>query len=357
MLRGAKVEYLSWARHAQSTPRRVSLLYSGLSTPLDRIPFEITDIERAIPPVYEDAVLLEGLSRRYGVPVSDVFPALGTSQGIFLALAAIVKPGDEVLTERPGYEPFREVSRALGATVRFFPRVPEDGFAVDPERVLREWRPGVAVVVIADLHNPTGAMAGDEALGALARELESRGTMLLIDEVYRDFRPGPVGTGRRLGPNVVTTSSFTKVYGLGNLRAGWILGPPSVIARLRQMMDVFESIGPTPAQAFFRRSFEIVDTLREEALARAAAGWAVVDGWAKEESRVRVSKPAGGIIAWVRLPEGRTGSNVARQLETEQDVAVVPGRFFEDEDSGVRVGFGGAPDATQRGLEALSRVL
>ena len=356
MLRDAKVEYLSWARHAQSTPRRVSLLYSGLNTPLDRIPFEVADIARALPPAYDDGVLLEGLSRRYGVPVSDVFPALGTSQGIFLALAAMVKPGDEVLTEQPGYEPFRQVPKALGATVRLFTRRPEDGYAVDPERVLGEWRPGVSVVVIADLHNPTGAVAGDEALASLARALESRGTMLLIDEVYRDFRPGALGTARGLGPNVVTTSSFTKVYGLGNLRAGWILGPPSVIARLRRMMDVFESIGPTPAQAFFRRSFEIVDALRKEALARAATGWAVVDGWAREETRVRVSTPAGGIIAWIRLPDGRAGSDVARQLETEHDVAVVPGRFFEDE-SGVRVGFGGDPATTRRGLEALSKVL
>jgi aspartate/methionine/tyrosine aminotransferase len=299
---------------------------------------------------------LEGLSRRYGVPVSEVFPALGTSQGIFLALAALVKPGDEVLVERPGYEPFREVSRALGATVRSFDRVPENDHAVDPERVLQEWRPGVSVVVMAELHNPTGAMTGDEALRGLARELESRGTMLLIDEVYRDFRPGAPGTARRLGPNVVTTSSFTKVYGLGNLRAGWILGPREVVARLREMVDVFESIGPTPAQAFFRRSFEIVDALREEALAKAASGWAIVDAWSKKESRVRVSRPAGGIIAWVRLPEGRTGSDVARRLETEHDVAVVPGRFFGD-DSGVRIGFGGDPELTRRGLDALSRVL
>jgi len=356
VLRDAKVEYLAWARRAQTTPRAVSLLYSGLNTPLDRIPFELADLERAVPPAYDDALLLEGLSKRYGVPVTEVFPALGTSQGIFLALATLVKPGDAVLVERPGYQPFREVSRALGATVRFFDRVPEDRYAVNPERVLREWQPGISAVVIADLHNPTGAMTGEEPLRELARELESRGAMLLIDEVYRDFRPGVLGTARRLGPNVVTMSSFTKVYGLGNLRAGWILGPASVMARLREMVDVFESIGPTPAQAFFRRSFEIVDGLREEALARAAAGWEVVERWANAETRVSVSKPAGGIIAWVRLPEGRTGSDVAQQLATDHDVAVVPGRFFDD-DSGVRIGFGGDPATTRRGLEALSRVL
>ena len=71
--------------------------------------------------------------------------------------------------------------------------------------------------------------------------------MLLIDEVYRDFRPGALGTARTLGENVVILSSFTKVYGLGNLRAGWILGPRELVGRLRAMMDVMESIGPTPA--------------------------------------------------------------------------------------------------------------
>jgi hypothetical protein len=240
--------------------------------------------------------------------------------------------------------------------VRTFTRDSETGFGVDVACVLEAWRPGVSVVVVADLHNPSGSMAGDDALRTLARELETRGAMLLVDEVYRDFRPGPLGTARRLGPNVLITSSFTKVYGLGNLRAGWILGPPEVIARLRGMMDVMESIGPTPAQAFFRRSFEVVDALREDALTRAARGFGVVETWAKEETRVRVSRPAGGIIAWVRLPEGRTGSDVAARLETEHDVAVVPGRFFDD-DSGIRVGFGGNPEDVRRGLEALSQVL
>ena len=356
MLRDAKVEYLSWARHAQRTPRRVSLLYSGRDTPLDRIPFRIEDLRGVEGPASEDPVLLDGLARRYGVSPAEVFPSLGTSQGLFLALAAIVKPGDDVLTERPGYEPFRQISRALGATVRFFARRPEEGYSVDPDRVLREWRPGVSAIVLADLHNPTGRMAGDDALARLALELESRGTMLVVDEVYRDFRPGPLGTARRLGGNVVVTSSFTKVYGLGNLRAGWILGPPALMARLREMVDVFESIGPTPAQAFFRRSFEIVDGLRRDALDTAAAGWSVVENWTRKESRVRVSTPDGGIVCWVRLPEGCTGSGIAQRLLTEHDVAVVPGRFFDD-DSGIRVGFGGPAGDVARGLEALSAVL
>ena len=356
MLRDAKVEYLSWARRAQGKPRRASLLLSGFDTPLTRIPFDPEDLAKVITPAYEDPVLLEGLSRRYGVPVTEVFPSLGTSQGIFLALAAILKPGDEVLAERPGYEPFRRVPEALGCRVRTFVRGSDSGFGVEVNRVLEEWRPGVSVVVVADLHNPTGSMAGDDALARLARELETRGTMLLVDEVYRDFRSGPLGTARRLGPNVVITSSFTKVYGLGNLRAGWILAPPDLIARLRGMMDVMESIGPTPAQAFFRRSLDVVDTLRDDALTRAAQGWSVVEHWAKEETRVRVSRPAGGIIAWMALPKGRTGSDVAARLEAEHDVAVVPGRFFDD-DSGIRVGFGGDPRDVMRGLEALSQVL
>jgi aspartate/methionine/tyrosine aminotransferase len=261
-----------------------------------------------------------------------------------------------VLVERPGYEPLRRVPAALGADVRSFDRRPENGYEVNADDVLREWRPGVKLVALTDLHNPTGTLAGDGALGRLAAELQNRGAMLLVDEVYRDFRPGRLGTARALGANVVVVSSFTKVYGLGNLRAGWILGPPEVIARLRQMMDVMESIDPTPAQAFFRRSFEVIDALREDALARATAGWSVVQAWGRDEARVRVSRPGGGIIAWIQLPEGRSGSDLARRLEEEHDVAVVPGRFFDD-DGGVRIGFGGDPGEVARGLEALSRAL
>ena len=356
VLRDAKVEYLAWARDAQRAPRRVSLLLSGCDTPLDRIPFRTEDLENVVPPAYEDSRLLEGLAARYGVPADEVFPCLGTSQALFLALAGLLSPGDGVLVEQPGYESVRRVSEAFGASVRTFTRDPESGFAILPETVLEAWQPHVRVVALSDLHNPTGSQAGDEALARLAETLRERRTMLLVDEVYRDFRPGPLGTARTLNENVVILSSFTKVYGLGNLRAGWILGPRELVERLAAMMDVMESIGPTPAQAYFRRAFEVLDELRNEALAKSRAGWSVVEAWAREEPRVRVTAPAGGLIAWVRLPERRTGSEVARRLLEDHDVAVVPGRFFGD-DTGIRIGFGGAPQSVAAGLEALSRVL
>ncbi|HET9233050.1 MAG TPA: pyridoxal phosphate-dependent aminotransferase, partial [Candidatus Eisenbacteria bacterium] len=229
MLRDAKVEYLAWARDAQRAPRRVSLLLSGCDTPLDRIPFRTEDLRSAVPPAYEDSRLLEGLAARYGVSADEVFPCLGTSQALFLALAGLLSPGDGVLIEHPGYESLRRVSEALGAQVRTFTRRHESDFAIQPDRVLEAWQPDVRVVALTDLHNPTGCMAGDQGLARLAEALRERGTMLLVDEVYRDFRPGALGTARTLGENVVILSSFTKVYGLGNLRAGWILGPRELV--------------------------------------------------------------------------------------------------------------------------------
>ena len=356
MLRDAKVEYLVWAREAQRAPRRVSLLLSGCDTPLDRIPFRTEDLEGALPPAYEDSRLLEGLAARYGVSADEVFPCLGTSQALFLALAGLLSPGDGVLIEHPGYESLRRVAEALGARVRTFTRGPESGFAVLPETVLEAWQPHVRVVALTDLHNPTGCMAGDQNLARLAEGLRERGTTLLVDEVYRDFRPGPLGTARTLGENIVILSSFTKVYGLGNLRAGWILGPRELVGRLRAIMDVMESVGPTPAQAYFRRAFEVLDALRNEALAKSRAGWSVVEAWAREEPRVRLTTPPGGLITWVRLPEQHTGREIARRLLEDHDVAVVPGRFFGD-DTGIRIGFGAPPGSVAAGLEALSRVL
>jgi aspartate/methionine/tyrosine aminotransferase len=334
----------------------VSLLLSGFDTRLDALPGWGGDLDSVAGPAYEDPVILAALSRRYGVSEAEVFPSLGTSLGIFLALAALIRPGEEVLVETPGYESLRRVPEALGADVRRFSRRAENQYGVDPEDVMRAWRPGVSVVVVTDLHNPTGRTAGDEALTRLAADLKARNAMLLVDEVYRDFRPGAPGTARALGDNVVVTSSLTKVYGLGNLRAGWILAPPDVVLRLRRMMDVLQSIDPTPAQALFRRSFEVLDGLREKALVRATAGWKVVETWARGEPRVRIVAPAGGIIAWVRLPEGISGSDVAGRLDQEHGVAVVPGRFFED-DGGIRLGFGGDPNQVAAGLDALSRVL
>ena len=182
--------------------------------------------------------LLESIAKYNERPVEEVVPALGTTQGVFLAYAAMLSPGDEVLVEHPGYEPLTRTAEGLGATVRTFERREENGFAIDPAEVAARVTPRTRAIVVTTLHNPTGARVPDETLRELAAIAEARGAYLLVDEVYAAFDDlAPDGvfrrSARKLGSNVVCVSSLTKCYGLGMYRIGWVLGPPEIVAGVK----------------------------------------------------------------------------------------------------------------------------
>jgi aspartate/methionine/tyrosine aminotransferase len=356
MLKKARVEYLAWAKEALSRADRVSLLLSGLVTPLERLQTDPRDILRAEEPLFGDPTVRAALANRYRVREDEVFAVLGTSMGLFLACAAILEPGDAVLVETPGYESLFRVPEALEARVMPFTREETEGFALNPERILNLWTPETRMVLVSDLHNPTGTEAGDEALDILGREAERRGGLILVDEVYRDFRPGPVATARTLGNGIVAVSSLTKVYGLGRLRAGWIFAPVSIVERLQAMINLFEAVDPAPLQPLFRQALAQAESLREAAFTRSREGWNVVERWRRDHPALRVVSPDGGIFAWAVLPEGWTGTTFAERLLHEEGVAVTPGRFFGD-DSGFRFSFG-LEDLSllEEGLAAMDRV-
>jgi aspartate/methionine/tyrosine aminotransferase len=211
------------------------------------------------------------------------------------------------------------------------------------------------MVVVSDLHNPTGCAAGDAALARLAEEAARRDAWVLVDEVYRDFRPGPVGTARRAGDRVVAVSSLTKVYGLGRARLGWVLAPAPVVERMRSLINVVHGVDPAPLQPLFTAGLERADGLRGDALAAAARRWEIVRAWARRHPRLRLAEAAGGVSAWVGLPPGTTGTGIAARF-AEAGVAVVPGSMFGD-DSGFRMSFGVPEETLRAGLAIMDRVL
>lgn len=283
-----------------------------------------------------DGELRAAIARFNAVPVGEVMPALGTSHALWLAYAALLSPGDEVVVEHPIYEPLVHAALGQGATVSHFERLAEDGWEIDPDRVSAALTARTRVVAVTNLHNPSGARASAEVLLEVARRCAAQGAWLLVDEVYAPFDAmtddGAVfrGSARPLAPNVVAVSSLTKCFGLGAGRIGWLLAPPDVVlaaedAAIANIGGPPESHGRLAAHAFSR-----LDFLAERARGRLGDKRLRVAAWVAARPWLEWVAPREGLFGFVRVRGGHDLRPVVEAGLASHGVLVAPGEFFGD---------------------------
>jgi aspartate/methionine/tyrosine aminotransferase len=351
-------EYLEWARSHGNI--KYSLALSGvppvdvnlLSPSVDDFTM-VADNEYGWPP------LLERIAHRYGVEPRNVVLAHGTSMANHLACAALVEAGDHVLIERPVYDPLVAVPRYLGCEIGFFERREEDGYALDVARVEEAVTQRTRLVILSNLHNPTGALLNRANLESLAELADRRNVHVLVDEVYLEWI---YGTGKdpeirsaiNVSPRFVTTRSLTKVFGLAALRAGWILAEGELAAKIRRLNGLFASSMSHPAERLAARTFEHAKTLLERQRKRVARNRSVVAKFIESQPGLSWVPPDAGTVGFVRLEAGTVDELVERLLA--KDSLVTPGRFFGVSDH-FRIGFGMEAEHLDEGLKRLGSAL
>src|SRR5262249_30490380 len=231
--------YMQWAKLCSTA--RFNLANSGMAGfPLAELDVNLSQLDINGPSIYGYEPLLAAIARRYRVPQESVVSAVGTSLANYLALAAATEPGDEVLVEQPTYDPLLAVAGYLGLEIKRFLRRPEQDFAVDLDDLKRNLSPRTRVIVLCNLHNPSGAFIPDSVMREVAALARRSGAYVLVDEVYREmtFSAEPQ-TAFHLDPDrFLITSSLTKAYGLSGLRCGWILAPKELAARIWRLHDI-----------------------------------------------------------------------------------------------------------------------
>ena len=349
----ARAPYMEWAK---KRPRAdVDLAGSNLlACILDDLPGarEAVEICGESPEGYPP--LVAAIARHSGVDPERVATAGGCSGANFLALAAVIDAGDEVLIEWPGYDPLAAAARMLGGEVRFFERRFGEGWALDPDRIAAAVTDRTRAVVLSSPHNPTGVVAADDALDRLSELADRRGFSVLVDEVYLETvergRADPAAARR---PAFISTNSLTKAYGLTALRCGWAVASPETAEAIRRARDVADVHSPIPADRLSVLAFENLPALRERArriLTANRALWLEFAPGAAES--IEWVAPQGSIV-FPRLREGRDAGTFASRLFDRHGVAVAPGAFF-GAPSHFRVSLGGATEKLARGLEAIA---
>ena len=353
-MRAMQSDYMHWAKFK----RRVRYALTTSEVPhvrMDLLPISIADLDLdgASHPRY--APLRERIGARYGVPTEQVVAADGTSMANFLAMAALIVPGDEVLVERPTYEPLLGAASFLGATIKRFERKASDAFRLDVAAIEAMLSPATRLIVITNLHNPGGALTGEADLRALGELAARVGAQVLVDEVYLDAAVPPRRSAVHLGPEFVATNSLTKVYGLSGLRCGWILAEPDLAERMWRLNDLFGVNQAHPAERLACIAFDRIDEVVGDTPAMLDRNRRLFNGFVDSRNDLECMTAEHGITAFPRWSGGDT-QRLDDHLRERYGASVVPGRWFEMPDH-FRVGFGLSTGDFEEGLKRLGAAL
>jgi aspartate/methionine/tyrosine aminotransferase len=302
------------------------------------------------------APLIEAIATHYRVAPSRVTTATGAAGANFQTCAALLEPGDEVLVERPGYDPLLGAARLLGARTQRFERTFEDGYAVDPDRIRAGITSRTRLIILTSPHNPSGAAIDLDVLSEVGRIAETARAFVLVDEVYLDAASHGRPPAATLGERFVSTSSLTKSYGLSSLRCGWAIALPDVAERIRRARDVIDGNGSVPAERLATLAFEQADRLLERSTSLLAANSARLRSFLDASPEVEYVDPGRGTVVFPRIKASDDASRFVERLFAERETAVVPGHFFEAP-AHFRIGIGGRPETVDAGLTAIRAAL
>ncbi|MGB2666016.1 MAG: pyridoxal phosphate-dependent aminotransferase [Candidatus Acidiferrum sp.] len=347
--------YLAWAKLQSSA--RFNLAVSGvLDCPLAELPVQIEDFEIGGTGPYGYQPLMERLAAKAVVSKECVVYTLGTSMANFVALTTLVHRGDEVLIERPTYEPLLTVLDHIGAKVNRFERLAEKGFKLGLEDLEHKLTPHTRLVVLCNLHNPSSALTDESTLqqaGAMAAKVGAR---VLVDEVYLEtLFDQSWRSAFHLGANFVVTSSLTKAYGLSGIRCGWILAQPELVQRMWQVVDFTYGSPVHPAELLGVVALDNLDRVRDRARRLLETNRMLVNDFLAMHPELDCEPSRFGTTVFPRLRLGRT-SEFVRMLREQFETGVVPGEFFEQPQH-FRLGFCGTTETVRAGLERLSAAL
>ena len=173
--------------------------------------------------------LREGVIRQAGLAgvcsADDVLVTAGAAEANYLAMRQLLEPGDQVVTETPGWPQVGVLAKAVGAELVSVRRREEDGWALDLDALAGAVTASTRLIFLTNPNNPTGRLMAADDLVRIAAIADRVGAWLLVDEVYAGLEwdaaraPSVAGIYER----GITTGSVSKALGLQGLRTGWMI--------------------------------------------------------------------------------------------------------------------------------------
>jgi aspartate/methionine/tyrosine aminotransferase len=344
-----QLSYAQWVREAVATQASAFVLFdSSVNEPSALLLEKVAEtFSKPVSDRYTSAFVkgnpyvLSALAKRYNVPESHIITTSAATTAIAVVYKAYLQAGDHILVETPRFDLLATTALAMNVEVEDFLRS-GDGFDIDIDALEARIRPGTKLIVVSDLHNPSGALLPPATMRALAALADKYGLKVVIDEVYGEYaeaaRPH---SAVHYSPDFIAINSLTKIYGLSSLRCGWILATPTTLSPIRDIAgryDFTTSNLSHAVAAIVLEDSDRFDDYRRKVMAQTRPVMALAFEKWRADGLVEGQMPQYGCIMFPKLIGIENTHHFSDWLAYNYNVRVAPGEYFGAPDC-VRIGF------------------
>ncbi len=307
--------------------------------------------------------IADHIDQHYGMrydPETEILVTVGVSEALFLALTAILDPGDEVIVPEPCFVAYASGVTLAGGTPVSVPTCVQERFQVTVEALQSAITPRTKALLIGYPNNPTGAVLGRERMVEIAALAEKHDLLVLSDEIYDRLVYGVEHTCfsslPKMRERTVVLQGLSKAYAMTGFRVGYALAPEPLLAAMRKIHQYMIMSAPTVGQHVALTAL----TQAEDAVHAMVAEYdrrrrLIVDGL--NEIGLSCFEPQGAFYAFPSVEiTGMDDETFAETLLQEERVAVVPGGACGESGRGfVRCSYATAYEQIEEALERMHR--
>jgi aminotransferase len=305
------------------------------------------------------------VSHMYGVrydPETEILVTVGVSEALFVALTAVLDPGDEVIVPEPCFVAYVAGVRLAGGVPVAVPTYVEERFQVTAETLKAAITPHTKALLIGYPNNPTGAVLSHERMAEIAALAEEYDLLVLSDEIYDRLVYGVDHTCfsslPRMWDRTIVLQGFSKAYAMTGFRVGYALAPAPLLAAMRKVHQYLIMSAPTVGQQAALGAMQHAEEDVKAMVAEYDRRRKLIVGGLNEIG-LSCFEPQGAFYAFPSIEvTGMDDESFAENLLQEERVAVVPGSAFGQSGKGfVRCSYATAYEQIEEALERMSRFM
>lgn len=300
-------------------------------------------------------------------PQREVVVTTGATMGIFLAVQAVVDPGDEVILFDPVYDPYQTVIRLAGGKPVSVTTQEQNGghftFSIDTLRAALSQK--TKALLLNNPWNPTGSVMTHQELHALVDLAETYDLVLIADEIYEkivfdDFEHLPLASlSESARRRTITINSFSKTYAMTGWRLGYNLAPPDLTEAMAKVAQQFSRSAATFIQHAGVAALEQSQEKATQMVEIFSRRRMLITDLLHDFGFANFHPPEGTFFVFMDVGNfGQDSQSIADYLLESAGVVTIPGNVYGPGGQGyLRLSFAYPEDSLKRGIAAIAEAL